>query len=88
MPHVDPSQYPVDLPDGAFHIDVDHVDQYRLARTIDEDYLFPILVPSVYNALTIFADTPSCIPTRWEIEFLQELVQDDKHFDDFTIPDE
>ena len=59
MPHVDPSQYPVDLPEGAFHIDVDHVDQYRLARSIDEDYLL------FFRSGTAATATAAAVPSEW-----------------------
>ncbi|KZV60661.1 hypothetical protein PENSPDRAFT_694070 [Peniophora sp. CONT] len=39
MPHADPNDYPVSIPDAAFHLDTDAVEDYRLPCTLDEDYL-------------------------------------------------
>ena len=39
MPHVDPTNYPTNLPEGAFHLDTDEVDDWRLPRSLDHDYV-------------------------------------------------
>lgn len=39
MPHVDPANYPTDLPDGGFHLDHDDEHDYRFPRTLDHDFL-------------------------------------------------
>lgn len=38
MPHVDPANYPVNLPIGASHEDADPTDVYRLPLSLDDDY--------------------------------------------------
>ncbi|KZV59045.1 hypothetical protein PENSPDRAFT_695498 [Peniophora sp. CONT] len=39
MPHVDPANYPTDLPEGVFHIDTDDTDDYRAPHSLDHDYI-------------------------------------------------
>ena len=39
MPHVDPAHYTPGIPDGAFHLDNDDIYNYRLPRTLDDDFL-------------------------------------------------
>ncbi|KZV59664.1 hypothetical protein PENSPDRAFT_694947 [Peniophora sp. CONT] len=37
MPYVDPSNYPADIPEGGFHLDVDDADDFRLPVGLDTD---------------------------------------------------
>lgn len=39
MPFVDRANYPIGIPDAAFHLDTDDVDDYRLPCTIGTDYI-------------------------------------------------
>lgn len=39
MPHIPITAYPAGLPDGAYHLDADHRNTFRLPYTLDDDYL-------------------------------------------------
>lgn len=39
MPHVDTTNYPADLQEGAFHVDTDNTENCRAPRDLDHDYL-------------------------------------------------
>ena len=39
MPYVDPTTFPADIPEGAWHLDADDVEDFRLPRTLDTDFL-------------------------------------------------
>ena len=51
MPHVDPAHYTPGIPDGAFHLDNDDTHDYRLPRTLDDDFLLYQLTRALDQSL-------------------------------------
>ena len=54
MPHIPTTAYPAGLPDGAYHLDADHRNTFRLPYTFDDDYL-------IYHRTVPATDTATAV---------------------------